>query len=77
MLGAESKIPRFTHFLNQDFFYINAFARMSHFDTGVFVSANDRVLTLSTCYNARVDYRIALHARLIIETFPHLEGGIP
>jgi len=58
-------------------YYINAFANRSRFDAGIEVSANDRVLTLSTCENARRDYRIALHARLISETFPHLEDGYP
>jgi len=55
-------------------FYISEFARLSHFDAGIEVSEYDRVLTLSTCYNPRQDYRIAVHARLISETFPHLEN---
>jgi len=55
-------------------YYINAFADRSHFDAGIEVSGDDRIITLSTCDNARRDYRIALHARLISETFPHLEG---
>jgi len=53
--------------------WINQFAAMSHHDAGIAVSADDRVITLSTCDNAHIDYRIAVHARLISETFPHLE----
>jgi len=53
--------------------YISEFARMSLFDAGIAVSENDRVITLSTCYNAHIDYRIAVHGRLISETFPHLQ----
>ena len=52
--------------------YINEFARKSLFDAGIKVSENDRVLTLSTCVNTHMDYRIVLHARLVSETFPHL-----
>ncbi|MCL2378828.1 MAG: class B sortase [Defluviitaleaceae bacterium] len=54
--------------------YINAFAERSHFDAGITVSENDRIITLSTCENARRDYRIAVHGRLISETFPHLDS---
>jgi len=54
--------------------FINAFANRSLFDAGIEVSGDDRMLTLSTCENAHIDYRIAVHARLISETFPHLEG---
>jgi len=54
--------------------YINEFARRSHWDAGIEVSENDRIITLSTCENARRDYRIAVHGRLISETFPHLDG---
>jgi len=53
--------------------YINTFAQRSHFDAGITVTENDRIITLSTCENVRMDYRIALHGRLISETFPHLE----
>jgi len=65
--------PNFDHRDGGWEFYINEFARLSHFDAGIEVSADDRVLTLSTCYNPRRDYRIALHARMVSETFPHLD----
>jgi len=54
-------------------YFINAFADRSLFDAGIEVSENDRVLTLSTCDNVHIDYRIAVHARLVSETFPHLD----
>jgi len=42
---------------------------------GIAVSEDDRVITLSTCDNVHIDYRIAVHGRLISETFPHLEDN--
>ena len=57
-------------------YWINAFAARSLFDAGITVSAEDRILTLSTCEPGRREYRIAVHARLISETFPHLEGHV-
>ena len=54
-------------------YWINAFAAKSLFDAGITVSGNDRVLTLSTCYMSHRDYRIPLHARLVSESFPHLD----
>ena len=52
---------------------INTFANISRFDAGIPVSAEDRILTLSTCENSYVDNRIVVHAVLISETFPHLD----
>ena len=62
--------------------WIQMFADRSWFDAGIEVSEEDRILTLSTCHTNPVfrDYRIVVHARLISETFPHLEGelsGVP
>lgn len=45
--------------------WVNAFAEKSIFDTGISVSAADRVLTLSTCDIGRRDYRIVVQARLV------------
>ena len=56
-------------------YWINSFSSKSLFDAGITVSGNDRILTLSTCYMGQRDYRIPLHARLISETFPHLEAA--
>ena len=53
---------------------IKQFAQMSLFDAGIEVSAADRILTLSTCELSYRHDRIAIHARLISETFPHLES---
>jgi len=55
--------------------WINVFREMSRFDAGIEVSEHDRILTLSTCENSYRNLRIAVHAVLISETFPHLEGG--
>ena len=54
-------------------YWINAFAARSMFDAGITVTGEDRVLTLSTCDPIGRDYRIALHAVLISETYPHLD----
>jgi len=58
-------------------YYIGEFANRSLFDAGIEVSENDRVLTLSTCDNVHIDYRIAVHARLVSETFPHIDDDLP
>ena len=55
-------------------YWINKFAARSRHDSGIAVSGEDRVLTLSTCDSAYRNNRIAVHARLISETFPHLDG---
>ncbi|MCL2404680.1 MAG: class B sortase [Defluviitaleaceae bacterium] len=56
--------------------YINMFVERSHFDAGISVSADDRIITLSTCHrDLRMrDYRYVVHGRLVSETFPHIEG---
>ncbi|MCL2528162.1 MAG: sortase [Defluviitaleaceae bacterium] len=54
-------------------YWINTFASMSMFDAGISVSADDRVLTLSTCEGSYRHNRIVVHGVLISETFPHLE----
>jgi len=56
-------------------FMVNEFRSLSRFDAEIEVSADDRILTLSTCDNRYVNWRIVVHAVLINETFPHLEGG--
>jgi len=56
-------------------YWINNFRQQSRFDAGIDVSADDRILTLSTCENSYRNLRIAVHAVLISETFPHLEGN--
>ena len=66
--------PNFCYFEGGWEHWINLFSLRSLFDAGISVSADDRIITLSTCENARDDYRIAVHARLISETFPHLDG---
>jgi len=48
---------------------INEFAARCMHETNANVSAEDRVLTLTTCENARMDYRFVLHGRLIVECF--------
>jgi len=53
-------------------FWINEFRRLSQFDAGIDVSAEDRILTLSTCENSYINWRIVVHAVLISESFPHL-----
>ena len=56
-------------------YWLGLFAANSVFYSGITVSAEDRILTLSTCHPnpAFRDYRVAVHARLISETFPHLD----
>ena len=54
---------------------INTFARMSRFDAGIQVSANDRILTLSTCDSSSVNQRIVVHAVLIDTSMPPQEGS--
>jgi len=56
-------------------YWINQFASMSRFDAGIPVSAEDRILTLSTCEGSYRHNRIVVHAVLISETFPHLDGA--
>ena len=71
------------HHVNYDYhpggwdYWISLFAHNSVFYSGITVSGEDRILTLSTCHPNPVhrDYRIAVHARLISMTFPHLDGG--
>jgi len=53
--------------------WVNQFANRSLHDAGISVSAEDRILTLSTCDNNQRDYRIAVHAVLRSVTFPHLD----
>ena len=57
-------------------FWIGELAGRSAHYSGITVTADDRILTLSTCHPnpAFRDYRIAVHARLISMTFPHLDG---
>ena len=57
-------------------YWISVLADRSAHYSGITVSGEDRILTLSTCHPnpAFRDYRIAVHARLISMTFPHLEG---
>ena len=43
---------------------LERFAQLSIHDTGVEVTADDRILTLSTCTNRHRDERYVLHARL-------------
>jgi len=54
---------------SQDYWgnWIRIFAEMSMHHTGIEVSSEDRILTLSTCINGQrnTDYRFVLHARLI------------
>ena len=54
--------------------WIHELASRSFFDAGIEVSADDRIITLSTCYQGNADYRIPVHGRLISMTFPHLDG---
>ena len=44
---------------------INYFRSLSQFDAGINVSGDDRILTLSTCDNRYIDWRIVVHAVLI------------
>jgi len=48
-------------------YYINEFARRSHFDAGITVTENDHVITLMTCANSPVYYRIVVHGRLVVD----------
>ena len=56
-------------------FWINEFANRSLHDAGISLSAEDRILTLSTCHvNLMMrDYRFPVHAVLRSVTFPHLD----
>ena len=56
-----------TGFKNDDEFdtFVNRLKRRSFKDFGVEVSGKDQILTLSTCSNA--DYRVAVHAKKIVE----------
>jgi len=55
-------------------YWINTFASRSRFDAGIPVSAEDRILTLTTCDGAYRDNRIAVHAVLTHKTFQSLQG---
>ena len=67
----------YDHFPDGWDYWISEFARLSAHYSGITVSGEDRILTLSTCHPnpAFRNYRIAVHARLISMTFPHLDGG--
>ena len=54
--------------------WINKFRERSRFDTGIEVSSDDRILTLSTCEGSYRHNRIVVHGVLVSETFPHLDG---
>ena len=48
-------------------YWFQRFASASMHDSGIIISEQDRILTLSTCTNTNVDHRYVLQARLVLD----------